>query len=154
MPEYAPLYTKKEKMVSVLIHLSWSLPLLFISIYCLWPLFLDYIPYAHCNDYDFITGREIVWYLVLVAYPLIFASGLFLFQGKRNLKILKLGQFPLPNEKVNRRTKYKYGFKAKIKAYIFFTIIVASLIFSVYGYFLTSEILATPASKDPAKCLS
>ena len=67
-----------------------------------------------------------------------------LFEGPRSIKIMRLGQNPLPNEKVFKKTKYKYGGKAKIQPVVIFCSIGLLFVFSIWGslqaYKITQDI--------------
>ncbi len=65
--------------------------------------------------------------------PLLFSFLLALAEGKRAIKVIKLGQNPLPNEKVFQKTKYKYGIKAKIQPIVMLSFIVFIFLFSFWG---------------------
>jgi hypothetical protein len=151
MNEYAPEYTKKERFILVLKYMAGALPLLLIIKYWFFPWFEGYAAKAHCYNYGVFTGLHVVFYGVFVGIPLLLAIVVFLIEGPRSIKVFKLGQNPLPTEKVFSQTKYTYGSKAKIKPLIFFVALVFLLSLSFKGVFWANDIIYNP-SNDPLPC--
>ena len=54
-------------------------------------------------------------------------------RGKANAAVEKLGQNPLPGEKVLRRTRYKYGNAARVQPLVLFAIMLLLLGISIWG---------------------
>lgn len=154
---YAPEYTTKEKWVLVCKHLAWAIPLVVIAKFWFFPWFERFSSNAHCYHFTWVgfgdfTGVHLVSYGMFVGYPLILALMLFLFEGYRNIKIIQLGQTPLPNEKVLKPTKYTYGLKAKIKSYLFFTMLLFLLGVASWGFFAAKDILSNAEKKQEVSC--
>lgn len=68
------------------------------------------------------------------------AAIFFLTEGRRAIKVFKVGQNPLPGEKVFRPTRYKYGFAAKIQPLSIFAIILFFIVMSIWGSFQADEL--------------
>lgn len=151
MSEYAPEYTKKERFVVLAKHSAWAIPL-FIAIK-LWflPWFESYAKNAHCYEYTYFTGTHVVFYFVFVAIPIGVALAIFAIEGARCLKVIRLGQSPLPGEKVFKRTKFKYGAKAKFRPYAELLILLLLVGLGVRGIFWANDIIYHP-DNDPAPC--
>ena len=154
MNNYAPEYTKRERVILLIKHLAWALPLFAMTNYWLLPWFEAYAKQAHCYNYGQFTGIHIVFYSVFVGLPLSFALVLFALEGPRNIKIIQLAQHPLPNEKVLRRTQYSYGLKAKIRAYLFFVILAFLGGLSIKGIDWANAIIDTSKNKEFPPCLT
>jgi len=141
-PSYAPIYTKQERINLALKHGSWILPIFIIMQYYFFPWLEEYAKTANCQFYfdGNISGIQLIIYGIFVLIPLSFAVVIILVEGKRSVKILITGQNPLPNEKVLRPIKYKYGVAAKIQPFV---IIMAinnlSNIFIYMGRFSSSR---------------
>jgi len=154
MNYYATEYTRKERTMFVLKHLIWVLPLFAVTKFWFLPWLEGYAEVAHCYNYGEFTGIHVVFYGLFVGLPLLSAIILFIGEGPRSIKVIQLGQSPLPNEKVFTPTKYKYGVKAKIKPYIFFAILVFLLGLSVRGVFWANDIIALSSGKELPQCQS
>lgn len=149
MKEYAPEYTKKERTIIIFKHMVWALPLFAIIKYWFFPWFEGYTAKAHCHNYGAFTGLHVVFYGVFIGLPLLSALMVFLLEGPRSIKIIRLGQNPLPNEKVFSQTKYTYGIRAKIKPYFFFAVLIFLLGLSVRGVFWANDIIYNPKNNPP-----
>lgn len=108
MNNYAPEYTKKERIAIIVKSLLLALPIYAVA--QLW--FFDWLrEYADNANYYYyyyyygnITGVHLLMYSMFVGLPLLPAIILFIFEGRRSLKIIKLWQSPLPGEKVFNKT--------------------------------------------------
>lgn len=127
MNEFAPEYSKKECVILLLKHMAWAVPLFAITKYQFFPWFEAYAEHAHCYNYGNLTGTALVFYGLFIGLPLLFAILLFLLEGPNSIKIMRLGQNPVPGQKVFKPTRYKYGFRAKLKP-IFLFICIAFFI--------------------------
>jgi hypothetical protein len=135
MNEYAPEYTKKERIILVAKILIWVIPLYLFAEFWLFDRLAEYAANANCQQYGNVNGAHLMIYGTFVLIPLSFAGVLFLIEGRRSIKIIKLGQNPLPDEKVLRQTKYKYDAAARIQPIAIFSMIVFLIGVSVWGGF-------------------
>ena len=145
--DYAPEYTKKERIVFVLKIMAWAIPLFVIAEFWFFDWLAEYSKNANCYNYGDINGVHLVFYGLFVFMPLSFATIIFLTEGRRSIKVIKLGQNPLPNEKVFRPTKYKYGIAAKVQPIGMFTAILFLTGLSVWGGFQAHDL-----TKDIKPC--
>lgn len=141
-PDYAPEYTKQERINFFLKYGLLILLLFLITQYYFFPWLKDYANNAHCYHYGngYINGLHLLFYGLFTLMPLSFAIITFLLEGKRSIKILKIGQNPLPNEKVFRPTKYKYGATAKIQPLMLLVVIISFILISIWGGFQAHKI--------------
>lgn len=150
--DYAPEYTKKERIVFVLRIMAWAIPLVVISEFYSFGWLSDYLENANCYNYGNINGVHLVFYGLFVFIPLSFAIILLLTEGRSSINVIKLGQTPLPNEKVFGPTKYKYGNAAKVRPIGVFSVIILFTGLSVWGGFqahdLTKDIKPCTANKS------
>ncbi len=150
MSDYAPEYTKKEIIDKIIKISIWLVPLTLATELWLFDWFDEYVKNANCYQYGSITGVHLVFYWVFVGIPLTFFGILAFFEGSRSLKILKLGRNPLPDEKVYKKTKYKYGWKAKIHPLIIITGLCFLVLFTIWGanqaYVITQDV--SPCDKQ------
>lgn len=150
--DYAPEYTTKERIHIILKVLVWAGPLVLTLQFWFFPWLKQYSANAHCHQYGNLTGLHIIFYGLFIGLPLLTACMLLILEGKRSINIIKLGQSPLPGEKVLRPTKYIYGTQAKLKAYLFFTIMLFVLGLSAQGYFWVQPFIAKIPSVDVSQC--
>jgi hypothetical protein len=140
MSEYAPEYTRKERLRIVAVHSAWVIPGFFVVEYWFIPWLTDYADQAHCYDYGRFTGSELLLYSVFVGLPVVTGLLVLVIEGKRSLQILRIGQSPLPGEKVFRPTKYTYGLRAKVRPFMVICMVVSLLILSLMGVSSVREI--------------
>ena len=144
MSNFAPEYTKRERIVFVLKQMLWFLPLYAATELYFFDWLAEYSDNANCHFYGNITGVHLVMYGLFAGIPLFVAIIMAIFEGRRSIKIIKLGQNPLPGEKVFKKTEYKYGVKAKIQPIAIFCFISFFFVFSIWGsvqaYKITQDI--------------
>ena len=138
--DYAPEYTKKERIIFLLKSFAWAIPLLLIAEFWFFDWLSEYSENANCYNYGDINGVHLVFYGLFVLMPLSFAIILFLIEGRRSIKIIKLGQNPLPDEKVFKPTKYKYGIRAKVQPIGAFSIMLFFIGLAVWGSFQAHDL--------------
>ena len=154
MNEFAPEYSKKERVILLLKHMAWAIPLFAITKYHFLPWFEVYAENAHCYRYGNITGTDLVFYGLFVGLPLLFAIALFLLEGTNSIKIIRLGQSPLPGTKVFKPTKYTYGFRAKLKPFFLIISMVFSVGLAIKGVYSASQTINMVNPKELPKCKS
>ncbi len=142
MSEFAPLYSKKERLVHLLKIASWGVPLVVISNWYLIPNMTRYIQVAHCDQILGFNGLTATFYLLFSIIPALFGMTLLAIEGPRALKVFKVGQSPLPGEKVLRKTRYQYGWKAKVKPTIMMFVVGVFFCIAVFGHFVIQDLMA------------
>ena len=143
MNEYAPEYSKKERIILVLKLLAWAVPVYLVAQFWFFDWLSEYARHANCYQYGNINGVHLVFYGVFVFIPLSVAFLLVLFEGRRSIKIFKLAQNPLPNEKVLRRTRYRYGWTAKVQPLVILTMILFLIGLSLWGGYQAHDITSS-----------
>lgn len=140
MGNYAPLYSKQERIRLALLLVAIFLPLLLLSHFWIIPWITAYVPYANCYRYGDYNGVEVLLYAAFVAFPLAFALLLALLLGPRSLRILRAGQDPLPGEKVLRKTRYRHGSRALLLPAILLLLLLALLAMALWGSFQVDKL--------------
>lgn len=143
-PEYAPQFSVQERMQLLFKTILLLVPIFIFGKFWFFSWLSEYSEKANCYYYGQITGAHLLIYGVFVGIPLGIAIILFIFEGIGAIRVLKVGQFPLPGQKVLRSTKYKYGVRAKARGlYILFCILMFVGL-SIWGFVqakkLTNEI--------------
>jgi uncharacterized membrane protein len=118
----------------------WFIPLYAVIEIWFFDWLSEYSANANCYNYGNITGVHLVMYGLFVGLPLLITFVVVLFEGHRSIKILKLGENPLPGEKVFKKTMYKYGYKARAQPIAVLSFIVFLMVFSIWGAFQAHEI--------------
>lgn len=85
MSEYAPEYTKRERLLIIAKLSIWAAPLFVVSKLWLMPWFEEYVKTSHCVNYGYFTGTQLVFYFIFVATPIITALALFVVEGPRSI---------------------------------------------------------------------
>jgi hypothetical protein len=151
MDEYAPQYSKRERISLAIKLIALIFPFFIALKFWLLPWFSEYAKNAHCYNYGSFTGVHVVFYGLFVGVPLFISLLLVAVGGKKIFKIIQLGQYPLPGEKVSTPTKYVYGFRAKINSYIFILCLLIFVGLAVKGYVWATEIINNPKAEH-AEC--
>lgn len=152
LAEWAPQYSKAERIRLLLCHAAWALPLFLLTQFFFFPWFEGYVETAHCHHYGAFNGLELVFHGLFTGLPLGLAVVVLAIEGRHSFRVLRLGQSPLPGEKVFRPTRYVYGHRARIKPLIFFLLVVFLCGLSVQGFFWADAMIDT-LSPDVSRCL-
>jgi hypothetical protein len=151
MSDFAPLYTTRERIQIVVKILAIATPVYLGSHYWLFPWLSAYAEEANCHIYGDITGIHLLMYGVFVFAPLSLVLLIWLLEGRRCMRVIRLGQNPLPGEKVLRKTRYKFGTAARIQPYVIFFLIAVLIGASIWGGFATQKLtrgIATCSSEQ------
>ena len=154
MNEFAPEYSKKERVILLLKHMAWAIPLFAITKYHFLPWFEVYAENAHCYRYGNITGTDLVFYGLFVGLPLLFAIALFLLEGANSIKIIRLGQNPLPGTKFFKPTQSNYGFPDTLNPFFLIISMVFFVGLAIKGVYSASQIINMVNPKELPKCKS
>ena len=149
MREYAPLYSRKERVRIALLLLAIMAPLLLIAHFWLIPAISAYTELTNCDSFGDVDGVHLLLYGVFVYLPLSFAIILLLLLGRRCMRVIRAGQDPLPGEKVLRPTKYRYGKAAMIVPALVPFLVVVTVGFSIWGSFQAEKLtrIVAPCSE-------
>ena|SRR5690606_27608346 len=111
-PEYAELYSFKERLRLVLIGVALaSVVMLWWSLWALprWEVFVEQAP---CTELWGMSGVAVVYYSLFVGMPLLFALVAAILLGRRGYRILRDRQVPYRGEKVFHPTRIRRGRRA------------------------------------------
>lgn len=128
MTDYAPQYTTREKFKIVGLQLVWALPVILFFKYIFFP-WMNNTTWFLCHPFGF----QILFYGIFAAPPLFLVLILVISSGKQHFNILKLGQYPLPNQKTFKPTRYQYGFRAKWHSYLCLIALISLMGVTIYG---------------------
>jgi hypothetical protein len=141
MADFAPLYTTRERLWLALKMLAVAIPVYVAGYYGLFPWLRRYAETANCDRFAAFSGLELLLYGLLVGSPLSMAGLIWLIEGRHSLRVWRLGQSPLPGEKVLRRTRYRFGVRARIRPLVVFSMIALLAGIALRGGFLAAELV-------------
>jgi hypothetical protein len=142
MTEFAPLYSTRERILMACKLLAVAAPVYLAGYYWLFPRLERYAQIANCDYFGRFSGLELLVYGVFSGIPLSMALLVWLIDGSRSIRVWKLGQSPLPGEKVLRKTRYRYGAAARLRPVAVFALVVLLISAAVLGGFKGRELVA------------
>lgn len=141
MSDFAPLYSFGERISIALKILSVALPVYLAGYYWLFPRLAHYAQTASCDDFGGISGLQLLVYGAFVGIPLTMALLVWLIEGARSIRAWKLGQSPLPGEKVLRKSRYRYGAAARLRPAVVFTVVLLLIGAAAWGGFEARQLI-------------
>lgn len=141
MNEFAPEYSRQEKVRLIAINFAWVTASIIVVFVWFLPWIKDYMGRAHCYHYGFISGLQLLYYGALVFLPLLATLVFLILLGPRFYKVIKQAQAPLPNEKVFSKTRYVHGNKAKMQGYVFFLMVLMMIFFCINGMSIAQGVI-------------
>ena len=80
-----------------------------------------------------VNGVTVLFYSYFVGFPVLLAVVLYATQGSKSIRAFRAAQYPAPDIKVFKLTKYKYGLRARSLALIPLISILLLLCMSIWG---------------------
>ncbi|MGD8349476.1 MAG: hypothetical protein PVI79_09585 [Gammaproteobacteria bacterium] len=143
MADFAPQYSTRERIMIALKLVAVTGPVYLAGYYWLFPRLREYAQTANCDYFGDISGLQLLIYGVLVGIPLSMALLIWLIEGARSIRVWKLGQHPLPGEKVLRKTRYRYGAAARLRPLAVLAILLVMIGAAIRGGFQAPRLIAT-----------
>jgi hypothetical protein len=140
MDEFAPLYSRRERIRIALILAAITASLFLVAQFWFIPWVSHYASHANCYFYGEMNGVELLFYAIFVGSPLSLGLTVLILLGPRSLRVIRAGQDPLPGEKVLRRTKYRRGRAALPFPVASIIIILACIAIAVWGSFQVEKL--------------
>ena len=141
MADFAPLYSTRERLWLALKLLAVAIPVYLAGYYWLFPWLREYAKTANCDQIAIFSGLELLLYGLLVGAPLSMAGLIWLIEGRHSLQVWRLGQSPLPGEKVLRKTRYRFGARARIRPLVVFSTLALLAGIALRGSFVAAELV-------------
>ena len=138
--EYAPEYSRAERVRHVVIGIA--VGALVVAASKLWflPLLREFAATAHCRGVFGLNGIAVLFYGVCVGLPLFLALFGLVF-WRRGLNILRQGRTPPLGQKMYRRTPVIRGAKARLIGYAHLFFVALLFGFVAYGAFVAQTML-------------
>jgi hypothetical protein len=149
--EYAPLYTRSERLRFAIPGLVLGATLILLGKYWLSPWFSQFVASAPCSNVMGVRAVVILWYGLFVALPLFGSLLVGYALGMHGYRILRDGQAPPLNQKVFRPTRIMRGSVAKRIGYLQLFAFVPFLVIATWGSFQAAD-LVKQKTYQPAKC--
>ncbi|MDH3389958.1 MAG: hypothetical protein OEN02_18890 [Gammaproteobacteria bacterium] len=150
MNDHAPEYTRRERIV-----LAAKLGVALLLVYLLAQFWLlerisGYVEIANCLRYGDLNGMQLLLYGIFVISPLSLAALILALEGRRCIRVLRIGQNPLPGAKVLRKTRFKYGNAARVQPTLLFAVLLVLAGFALWGSFQVEKInrMIPPCSSE------
>lgn len=141
MADFAPLYTTRERLWLLVKTLAVALPVYLAGYHWLFPWLRHYAQTANCDRFGAFNGLELLLYGLFVGMPLSMAALIWMIEGRRSLRVWRLGQSPLPGEKVLRKTRYKFGSAARMRPLAVFALLALLLAIALRGGFTAAGLV-------------
>ena len=140
---YAPMYSKEERVWTVLRTILWMVPVYLLYEFWALPVMESFDRDRYCLFMPAITELHIAMYVTIAGIPLAMAIIIAFTSFTESLAAWKAEQFPPPGEKVWSTTAYRYGFSAKATATIAPAIFVVMIVLTCYSIFLVDKSLSS-----------
>jgi hypothetical protein len=140
-PEFAELYTLRERVRLVLIGLAIAGAVLVPFHIWLLPMLEDFAAHVSCRRVAGVEGPTVLFYGIFVGMPLAIAAALALVCIPHGLRVLREGQFPLKGQKVTRPTRIRRGLTARRWAYGSMAVPAVFIAIAVWGSFQVPKIV-------------
>lgn len=145
---FAPQYTMRERLRLVLILVAICLPIYLLGEFWFFDWLRDYAANANCHFYGSLTGVHLLFYSLFVGSPLSLVMLILAFEGRRSLRVLRLGQNPLPGEKTLRKTRYKSGWAARVQPGLLLAATIVLIGMSLWGVHQAQRLTQSVAPCD------
>lgn len=133
--EFAPEYTKRERIRILVIYTTIGLILVAVGELSFFAWLGEFSKTANCHSYFGINGERLLVFGVFVGIPLLFATTIAAIFGTRGVRILRQGRTPPKGEKVFRPTPIQRGPKARTAGVIQLLIVLFAFAVVIYSAF-------------------
>lgn len=148
-PEYAPQYSKAERLRRLFIALAITLPIFAFLQFIFFPWLRDFSANAACRSLWGMSGHHIVFYGTFVGIPLLIFIGAGISLLPDILRIMASGQYPPPGRKTYHPTRIRRGSRAILIAWLYTALLLFALGLSLLGVHHAHTILQNLHAKHP-----
>ena len=141
MEQWAPQYSRGERLKLLAFHGAWALPLFLLTQFVFFPWFETFVETAPCRRAGPFSALEMLIYGIFVGLPGSFVLVVLAIEGRHSLRVWQLAQHPLPDEKVFKPTRYVYGRRARLRPLLFLLVILMVTGLTIQGVFWAGEFL-------------
>ena len=151
-PEYAPTYSREERIRNVLIGLAIGGVVIFSCNFVLFPKLLMLVNRAECQTVFGVPGVAMVLWMVFVGLPLACALSVGAFVVPRAVAAIRARQYPAPGRKVTRRTLIRRGRAAVLLGWLELSFIGFFIAIAIWGGF-QADTLSRQAAHTQMDCV-
>lgn len=141
MEQWAPQYSRAERLRLLAFHGAWAVPLFLITQFLFFPWFETFVETAPCRQLGPFSALNVLIHGIFVGLPGSFLLIVLAIEGRHSLRVWQLAQHPLPGEKVLKPTRYVYGRRARLRPLLFLLVMAGVAGFTVQGVFWAGEFL-------------
>lgn len=138
-PEFAPLYSRRERWRILLKIALILVPVAVIFFLWFLPWLNTFLLSAHCQTLFGFNALTVTMVLMLALPPLLLALFLGVSEGPKSWQVYQLRQTPLPGEKVMKPTPYRYGTRALLRPIALLVIILLLVFFAVWSLWMVNQ---------------
>ena len=135
MDQWAPRYSRAERLRRVVFHGAWALPLFLVTQFLFFPWFETFVETAPCRLLGPFRAIDVVIYAMFVGLPGSFLLIVLAIEGRHSLRVWQLAQHPLPGEKVLKPTRYVFGRRARLRPLLFLLLVLGVAGLTLQGVF-------------------
>src|SRR4051812_28081857 len=139
-PEYAPTYSREERIRNALIGFGIACAVVFACNFVLFPKLLMLVDHVECQTVFGMSGVALVLWMVFVGLPLASAISLGAFVVPRAVAAIRARQYPAPGRKVNRPMLIRRGRPAVLHGWFELSFIGFFVAIAVWGAFQAAAI--------------
>jgi len=131
--DYAPEYTKREKIKLIILFLGLGAVLIAAGELWLFPSITRLAEQPHCYSLFGFNGADYLWHLLLIGMPISIFLILAMTMLPMAIKGLMQAQFPPQGYKVFKPTPIRKGMKGQLMAGLLMLVIASPLFIAIYG---------------------
>jgi hypothetical protein len=144
-PEYAPEYSREERIRHALLGLGIGLFVIFACNFLLFPRLLMLVNRTECQSVFGVSGVAVVMSVMFVGLPLAVAASLGAFVIPRAVAAIRARQYPAPGRKVSGKVEIRRGRRAVLLACFDIAYIGLFVAIAAWGSFQAADISRTAA---------
>lgn len=131
--DYAPEYTKREKIKLIALFMGLGAVLIAAGELWLFPSITRLAEQPHCYSLFGLNGADYLWHLLLIGLPISIFLILAIAMLPMAIKGLIQAQFPPKGYKVFKPTPIRKGMKGQLTAGLLVLVITSPLFIAIYG---------------------
>ena len=151
-PEYAPTYSREERIRYVLIGLAVGGVVIFTCNFVLFPRLLMLIDRVECQTVYGVQGVALVMWTIFVGLPLACALSVGAFIVPRAVAAIRARQYPAPGRKVTRRMLIRRGRAAILLGWLELSFIGFFIALAIWGGF-QADAISRQAARTQMDCV-
>jgi hypothetical protein len=144
-PEYAPEYSREERVRHVLLGFGIGLVVIFACNFVLFPRLLMLAHHGDCQTVFGMSGVTLVLSIVFVGIPLAIAASLGAFVVPRAVGAIRARQYPASGRKVSGKVRIRRGSVAVLLGCFDLAYITLFVAIAIWGSFQAASISNTAA---------